>query len=338
MLTVVTGASGFLGGVLVRKLLAEGRHVRCVDLRCGPGLDDLDIEWMPADVLNRSSLTAAFDGAGVVYHLAAVISVTGDPSGRVWATNVDGVANTAKAALATGVERLVHCSSVHAYDLEAVERVTEESPRAILSSLPTYDRSKAAGEATLRKFIDRGLDAVIVNPTGVVGPPDFTGSRMNSVLLALFQGRLPALVAGGFDWVDARDVASTMLAAERNGRCGENYLLPGHRRSIQELAAVAEEVSGQPKPALTVPMWLARMGSPVANVIERQTGNPLLATSEALHALRFSPTVSGAKAQTELGHRPRPIETTVSDVHQWACEQGFLDDTRKRSNQATITR
>ncbi len=329
MLTVVTGASGFLGGALVRTLLEEGRRVRCVDLRRGAGLDGLNVEWVPADLLDESSIAAAFDEAEIVYHLAAMISVTGDPSGRVWATNVDGVRNVAEAALSAGVSRLVHCSSVHAYDLEAVERVTEESPRATAAGLPVYDRSKAAGEAALRQVMNRGLDAVIVNPTGVIGPPDFTRSLMNRVLLAMFQRRLPALVDGGFDWVDVRDVASSMVAAETKGRIGENYLLPGHHRSLRELSAIAEQVSGVPKPAVTVPVWFARAWSPLADVVSRRNGNSLWPTSESLHALRFNPAVSGTKAKTELGHHPRPIEETVRDIHKWAVDHGLLKVARK---------
>ena len=329
MLTVVTGASGFLGGALARTLLAEGRQVRCVDLQRSPGLDGLDVEWMPVDVLNRPSLDVAFRGAGMVYHLAAVISVTGDPTGRVWATNVDGVRNVAEAALSAGVRRFVHCSSVHAYDLEAVDRVTEDSPRATAAGLPVYDRSKAAGEAALQQVIDRGLDAVIVNPTGVVGPYDFAQSRMNRVFLAMFQRRLPALIAGGFDWVDVRDVASSMVAAESEGRNGENYLLPGHHLSLRELGVVAEQVTGVPKPAVTVPMWFARMWSPLADVVSRRSGNPLWYTSESLHALRFNPAVSGAKAEARLGHRPRPIDETVKDIHRWVVDQGLLKVARE---------
>jgi dihydroflavonol-4-reductase len=283
------------------------------------------VEWVPADVLDASSLEASFQGAGTVYHLAAVISVTGDPTGRVWAVNVDGVRNVAETALSAGVRRLVHCSSVHAYDLEAGERaVTETSPRATAAGLPVYDRSKAAGEAALMEVIDRGLDAVTVNPTGVVGPYDFAPSRMGSVFLALFRGRLPALIDGGFDWVDVRDVASSMLAAETQGRRGENYLLPGHHRSLPELAAVAEQVSGAPKPTLTVPMRFARLWSPLADMVSRRTGNPLWYTTESLHALRFDPAVSSAKAETELGHRPRPFDDTVKDIHDWFTGQGLL--------------
>lgn len=325
MLTVVTGASGFLGGALVRALLAEERQVRAVDLRRGPGLAGLDVEWMPADVLDISSLEASFQGAEIVFHLAAVISVTGDPTGQVWAVNVDGPRNVAEAALHAGVHRLVHCSSVHAYDLEAGEhRVTETSPRATAAGLPVYDRSKAAGEAALRQMIDQGLDAVIVNPTGVIGPYDFAPSRMGSVFLALFRRRLPALIDGGFDWVDVRDVASSMLAAETQGRRGENYLLPGHHLSLPELAAVAEQVSGVPKPTFSVPMRFARLWSPLADMVSRRTANPLWYTTESLHALRFDPAVSGAKAQAELGHRPRPFDDTARDIHHWFTDQGLL--------------
>lgn len=320
MVTVVTGASGFLGSVLVRTLLAEGRKVRCVDIHRGPGLADLDVEWIAAGVLNRSSLGAALDSANVVHHLAAVISVTGDPTGRVWETNVDGVRNVAEAAMSAGVDRFVHCSSVHAYDLEAVERVTEDSPRSVSAELPVYDRSKAAGEAELRGAVAGGLEAVIVNPTGVIGPQDFARSRVNAVIMAMFDGTLPALIDGGFDWVDVRDVASSMIAAETKGRVGENYLLPGNHVSLKELSVIAEHVSGEPRPSITLPMWVARMFAPVSNVMGRRSGSPLWYTSDSLHALRFNPTVSGTKALDELGHSPRSVDETVDDMYRWASE------------------
>ena len=325
MVTVVTGASGFLGAVLVRALLADGRQVRAVDIQRGPGLVGLDVEWMPVDVLDTSALQAAFRGAEIVYHLAAVISVTGDPTGRVWAINVGGVRNVAEAALGAGVRRLVHCSSVHAYDLEAGgPEITETSPRATVPGRPVYDRSKAAGEAAMLEVIDRGLDAVIVNPTGVIGPYDFAPSRMGLVFLAMFRRRLPALIDGGFDWVDVRDVVSALVTAEAQGRRGENYLLPGHHLSLPELAAVVENVTGVRKPTFTVPMWFARLWSPLADKVSRRTANPLWYTSESLHALRFHPPVSGAKAGVELGHRPRPVDETVRDIHDWFTEQGLL--------------
>jgi dihydroflavonol-4-reductase len=328
MLTAVTGASGFLGGVLVRALLAEGRAVRAVDLVQGPTLEGLDIDFVAADVLEKTSLETALDGAEVVYHLAAVISVTGDPTGRVWAINVSGARNVAETALAVGARRLVHCSSVHAYDLEAGVEIDEVSARAVEPDLPVYDRSKAAGEAAVRKVIDRGLDAVIVNPTGIIGPYDFAPSRMGQVLLALFEGRLPALIDGGFDWVDVRDVASSMIAAESDGTTGENYLLPGHRQSIRELAAIAEQVSGVPAPRITAPMWLVSLLAPMATVMSRRTGSALWSTTEALHALENSPPISGDKAADVLGHKPRPTQATVASLYDWFVETAALSQPR----------
>jgi dihydroflavonol-4-reductase len=142
----------------------------------------------------------AFEGANVVYHLAGVISVVGPMGGLVESVNVDGTRVVAETALAVGATRLVHCSSVHAYSMAAAGQVIDESsPRSTGGLLPAYDRSKAGGEFEVLRVVDRGLDAVIVNPTGVIGPRDEAPSRMGTVLLALWRRRLPAVVAGGFD-------------------------------------------------------------------------------------------------------------------------------------------
>jgi len=323
VLTVVTGASGHLGANLTRALLERGRGVRAAGRLRRDSLEGLPIQWATADVLDRAALLAAFDGAETVYHLAARISVTGDPDGRVWATNVTGVRNAAEAALASGVRRFVHCSSVHAFDLDrSGGHLDERSPRAERPGLPVYDRSKAAGEQELRKVVERGLDAVVVHPTGVVGPCDFEPSRMGKFFLALRRRRLPALVAGGFDWVDVRDVADALIAAEERGRTGEGYLVSGQWRSLEDLARIATEATGVRAPRLTVPMSVARMWGPVGTVLSRRWDSPLLAGSESLHALRFKGSVSSRKAVDELGHRPRPVEESVRDLYEWFDRRG----------------
>jgi dihydroflavonol-4-reductase len=318
VLTAVTGASGHLGANLTRALLARGHRVRAVGRRRRDSLEGLPIQWATADVLDPAALRAAFDGAETVFHLAARISVTGDPDGRVWATNVAGVRNAAEAALGCGVRRFVHCSSVHAFDLERCGgHVDERSPRAERPGLPVYDRSKAAGEAELRMVVERGLDAVVVHPTGVVGPCDFEPSRMGKFFVALRRRRLPALVAGGFDWVDVRDVADTLIAAGVRGRSGEGYLVSGQWRSLGELAGIAADATGVPPPGLTVPMSVARVWGPVGTMLSRRWDSPLLAGSESLHALRFRGDVSRQKAVDELGHNHRPVEESVRDLYEW---------------------
>ena len=325
MITAVTGASGYIGGTVVRTLLAEGRAVRAIDLHRGPTLEGLDVEYTQTDILDPESLDRAFSNVDVVYHLAAMISVAGEPSDQVWSLNVDGVGNVARAALSKNVRRVVHCSSVHAYDLEAdVTEVTETSPRTLNKSRPVYDRSKAAGEEKLRLAIDDGLDAVIVNPTGVIGPLDFAPSRMGRVFTALFANRLPALLDGGFDWVDVRDVAASLLSAERHGVTAENYILPGHHATLQQLADMAAKASGVQVTAPKVPMWVARAWSPMGNLFGRKSGNPLWYTSDALHALRFSPPVSGRKAAGELTHSARSVQDSVNDIYDWFSRRGDL--------------
>ena len=334
MRAAVTGASGFVGGALVRALLERGDEVRCIDTHRGPALADLPVTFAQADVLEPQSLVSALAGAEVVYHLAAVISVTGDRTGLVRKVNVRGVANVAAASLGSGARRLVHCSSVHAFDLSAPGPVTELGRRATSQRLPPYDRSKAAGEAALREAVQRGLDAVIVNPTGLMGPLDFAPSRIGRLLLAMLRRRLPAVIEGGFDWVDVRDVCDGLLAAERQGRTGENYLLPGHHASLRDLNTLAGEVAGRPSRVPTLPMGFARLFAPVADLAGRWSASPFLYTSDALHALRHSPPVDGTKARDELGHEPRPLATTVRDAFEWFADSGVVAPGPKVSKHA----
>jgi dihydroflavonol-4-reductase len=323
-LAVVTGASGHLGGNLVRALLAAGQRVRAVDLERTPALAGLNVEWCQADLREPSSVAAALAGADVVYHLAAVISLAGDPSGRVWSTNVDGVATMAEMAFQCGVRRMVHCSSVHAFDIELCgASLDETSPRSVRPRLPVYDRSKAAGEAQLRAWMLRGLDAVIVNPTGLIGPYDFRPSRMGQFFLALRRRKLSALVDGAFDWVDVRDVAGALMAACARGRSGESYLVAGHRLSLRELSLLAQRVTGERAPRVVVPMAVARFGARALS-LGGSSGEPSrLLTAEGLHALRSAPAVVSRKAETELGHRARPPEGTVSDLYRWFDQAGY---------------
>jgi dihydroflavonol-4-reductase len=323
---VVTGASGHLGANVVRALVATGEPVRAVDIRPGDALAGIDAEFVRGDVLDPATLKDAFAGAEFVIHLAAKISIAGDPDGSVRRVNVDGVRHVAEAALDAGVRRMVHCSSLHAYDVGGTRGpILENCPRATDSRLPAYDRSKAAGEDELRRVIDRGLDAVILNPSGMFGPIDPEPSRMGRALLAMFKGRMPITVTGGFDWVDVRDVAAAFRSAAEQGRSGENYLIGGHRASFTELARLAAEVSGHRPPRLVAPLRAVQLvaGAAVRLAGPRRAGR-LLLTPESLHALATDPVVDCSKAAVELGYRPRPLAETVADLHASFIAEGRL--------------
>jgi len=306
-----------VGANLVRALLERGDQVRVVDKRKTESLAGLEVEHLQVDVTDRESLNKAFVGADTVFHLAALISIIGDPTGEVHRTNVEGPRNASRAALACGVKRFVHCSSVHAYDLERCwPELTEASERATMDHCPAYDRSKNAGENQVRGAIAEGLDAVIVNPSGIIGPHDYEPSRLGELLIQLRDQKLPVSIRAGFDFVDVRDVVAGMLAAERSGRTGENYILSGHRLSMDELAEVAQRITGVEGPHISMPISIVTGLAPLFLRLTHEGQTPLI-TPESVHALRYSPSICHYHASKELGYLARPFFETIRDTYAW---------------------
>lgn len=317
MTVVVTGASGHIGVNLVRALVGAGRPVRALVHRDGRPLDGLPVERVTGDVRTPATIDRALDGAVTVFHLAARITIGGEPPAEVRAVNVEGTRNVVEACLRRGARRLVHFASIHALSARPAGEVVDEARSPAGPGAPLYDRSKAEGMRAVLEGVGRGLDAVVVMPTAVIGPADLAPSRMGQVLLDLYHGRFPALLDGGFDWVDVRDVVSGALAAERLGARGGRYILSGRWASLEGLAAMVARVEGARPPRLVCPMWLARAGAPLALAWSRLSGTRPLFTPAALHALRNHRRVSHERAARELGWAPRPLEETVADTFEW---------------------
>jgi len=322
---LVTGASGHIGANLVRALLGQGRRVRVLVHRNTAAVDGLPVEVVRADLLDAVCVLGACSGAGSVFHLAGKVSAGWESPEEVHAINVIGTRNVVDGCLAAGVKRLLHFSSIQAlsgkdYVDEACDLVAPDD-----RSRGAYDRAKAEAERLVRSAAERGLCAIVLNPTAVLGPFDFQRSPMGEVLLALGRGKLPALVAGGScDFVDVRDVATAALAAERNGRGGERYILSGTRVSLVELARTWASVTGRPAPRWAVPMGLARLAAPIAPAWARWRGQRPLFTSESLRVLRTQPPASQRKAKADLGFRPRSLDETLRDTCAWMKTQGWL--------------
>ncbi|MCS6912817.1 MAG: NAD-dependent epimerase/dehydratase family protein [Myxococcales bacterium] len=323
MTVVVTGASGHIGANLCRALLGQGQRVRALIHTDSRGVAGLPLEQVRGDVLDPESLRRAFVGAEVVYHLAAHIGLLPTQERIMRAVHVDGTRHVVEACRAVGVRRLVHVSSVHALSQQPLSEPLDEERAPAGAEAPAYDRTKAEGEAVVRDAVAQGLDAVIVNPTGVIGPNDFRPSHMGQVLLDLRRGRLPALVAGGFNWVDARDVAEGIIQAAARGRTGQRYLLGGHWRSMRELARASAAITGAAAPRLEVPMGLARLAAPPVELISRVLGRRPLLTRDALRALQGNRQVRYERAARELGYAPRPFEQTLADTYSWFDSMGW---------------
>jgi dihydroflavonol-4-reductase len=325
MITVVTGASGHVGVNLVRELVSRGRNVRVLVNNSTIGLENLPIELCNGDISDVDSLCRAFEGAEVVYHLAAHISLLMNDWSRCSAINVNGPRNVAEACFRKGVRRLVHFSSIHSLCTDPLDTAVNEL-RPLVDSLkmPPYDRSKAAGEKVIRQAIEAGLNAVILRPTGIIGPYDHRPSHFGQALILMASGKLPALLDGGFDWVDVRDVAKYAIRAEETAPPGSDYLLSGHWLSVKDLARTAAEIAGTTCPRFVCPTGLARLCAPVVTATAQLVGARPIFTTAMLNALAGNRRVSHDKATAELGYQPRPLLDTITDTITWFRDNGFL--------------
>ncbi|MAE69319.1 MAG: NAD-dependent epimerase [Gemmatimonadetes bacterium] len=315
MLAVVTGAEGFLGCNLVRELLGRGIPTRAMVFAGTEAIDGLDLEVVRGDVLDSASLESAFDGAELIFHCAAVVSIAGNQGGLVERINIGGVRNVVRAAMARSVKRLVHVSSVHSLVPDPDDEPIDEG-RALVHGTQhsAYALSKAAGEREVLAGVEAGLDAVIVNPSGLFGPNDFGPSLFGRTLLWLRQGKLPALIDGAYNFVDARDVATSAVDASERGRRGERYLLGGHVSSVLDLSNAVAELTGGRGARLAVPRWVALATAPAVEWLSARIGVEPIYTSEAVRILGDNPRISLEKSRAELGHDPRPMQETIRDT------------------------
>jgi dihydroflavonol-4-reductase len=325
MTTLVTGASGHVGANLVRSLIAQGRDVRVLIHHNSHALEGLDVERVYGDVCSTNSLSPAFSGVDIVYHLAARVSIEMNCGPELNEINVIGTRNIVAASLKHNIRRLVHFSSIDAIEQKPVHvPVNELSPLAKGKHHSPYDRSKASGEREVMAGIDQGLDAVIINPTAIIGPHDYQPSHQGQMLVSLAHKKLPALVNGGFDWVDARDVVYGAMQAEKLAPRGSRYILGGHWASLVEIAGMVEKVTGIAAPAFICPQWLASLGAPLVATLDHLRGCRPLYTKASMMAIKSNHLIRHAKATEELQYHPRPIEKTINDTLKWFADWGKL--------------
>jgi dihydroflavonol-4-reductase len=312
---IVTGSAGHLGNLLVRRLHAEGRPVIAWVREKRSSLAGLGCPVVEVDLRDAAAVRAAMprEVEGVV-HLAARISLESRHAQELLATNLRGTEHVLTACKASGA-RLIHLSSIHAYDPSPIDAAVDEA-RA-LATAPrhfAYDRSKALAEAAVRAH---GLDALILNPTAMIGPEDHGPSEMGRFVERLLRRRMPGLVAADFDWVDARDVAEQIARLTREGPRRGRYILSGERRSLPELAQAICALGGVSAPRMVSPLWLAKLTAPFAVLWARLTRSIPLYTPASLATLGHYKRVDGGLARRELGWRPRPLDQTIADTVAW---------------------
>jgi dihydroflavonol-4-reductase len=261
----------------------------------------------------------------VVYHLASVISIDGDRRGVVHGINETGTKFVVKACIKSDVRRLVHFSSIHALEQFPLHSVLDESRPLVGPNGTSYDRSKAEAERIVLNGMQSGLEVVIISPTGIIGPHDYKPSLMGRGIMAMYHGKLPALVEGGFDWVDVRDVVQAALQICEKGVAGERYLLSGHWVSVEKLAKQISQLSGNSSPRFIVPYWMASLGLPILRILGRLSDLNTLFTKESLATLaKANRNISHQKASDLFGYKPRALQKTLEDTFDWYNEAGML--------------
>lgn len=321
-LYLITGASGHIGTVLIAALLKKGAFIRALTLYGQKDALPKEVEKIEGDVTVPDSLAEFFDTKGydavTLIHLAARISVATKADPSVWNTNVQGTRNVMQMALQNHIDRAIYVSSVHAIPEKPFPEIITEtevfSPELVRGQ---YAKSKAAATKIVMDLAEEGLNVSVVHPSGVIGPGDLQ-RRNHSVLLLhdMAKGSLPFAVKGGYDFVDARDVAEGILQCEERGRPGECYILSGRYASILDLYNMVRKMQGRkPKRAL-LPYPVAKIASGIAEKLSLwlRPGEAPLLTPYSVDALYSNSRFSHEKASRELGYAPRPLKDTVRDT------------------------
>ena len=325
-LYLVTGAKGHLGNTIVRKLKSQGEWVRGLALAgdSSKALQQLDVEVFEGDIRDPKSIEPAFQTKEpcerIVIHTAGIVSIASKFQQKVYDVNVTGTANIIALCRKYQVKRLVYTSSVHAIPAPKGAEIREVSHFDPEQVEGLYAKTKAQAAQLVLDAAKTGLDAVVVHPSGIIGPYDFGHGHLTQLIMDYLDHRLVACVNGGYDFVDVRDVADGILSAAQRGTAGACYILSGHFCSIPALLKTLSKLSGRTPVKTVLPTWLAKATAPLAEWYYKLRRQPPLYTKYSLFTLDSNANFSNQKARRELGYQPRPLTQTLADTVKWLEE------------------
>lgn len=322
----VTGATGFLGLNLVEQLLAADWHVTALrreKLR-HRDLDRYPVTQVTGDLLDPDSLDAAVPkDCDAVFHTAAMTSVWRKQAPIQNQINIDGTESLVDAALKNGAKRFIHTSTWNVYDWSS-GAITEDTPKTAGSSWINYNRSKFEAEEVIRRAVtERGLDAVILNPSHIVGR--FDRQNWAQLIMMAAIGKLPGVPPGSGSFAHGQAVARAHIAAVDKGRTGENYLLGGPDATFLEFVQTVADMARQNKrPRRTVPAPIMRLMGKVEGLISAATAKPPQITPEAVAMVTARVRIASTRAIDELGYEPSTLHTAISDAYDWMLREKMI--------------
>lgn len=326
MRVLVTGGTGFLGTNVVAECLAAGHEVRAMGL---PGDETKWVAALGAEVIT-GDVTDPGCVARAVADVAAVIHVAGDTSfwkkrfARQRRTNVEGPRVVMEAALAAGITRVVHTSTVDALGYNPAGLADETwADYNYAGTGYNYADTKRAGEQVALGFVDRGLEVVVISPGSMIGPYDHT-LQFGRLFMDVKTGKVPGIPCGGAPWAHVTEVAKAHVAALARGRPGERYICGGVNATYEAVFAEIASAVGVAPPSRVLPKWVLVTYGRLSQFLSRFTGrHPEMNPGQARYMSVF-PKYDSAKATRELGFQCRPLAEMVADAHAWYVRHGFL--------------
>ena len=315
----VTGASGFVGGAVVRLLASQGRPVRAF-VRPTSRRDNIpaSVEIAEGDMTDADSVRKAMAGAQFVFHVAANYRLwTPDPN-RLQRENVEGARVVMQEALRAGVERVVHTSSVATLAPDGVGLCDETRRLDPEKAFGAYKRSKIFCEQLIDAMVaDHRLPAVIVNPSAPLGPGDLKPTPTGRIIQEAARGRIPAVVDTGLDVVHVDDVAMGHLAALERGAIGERYILGGDNIQLLTILSEVARLVGRPPPRMKLPRAPLYPLAFCNELLARITGREPLLNIDSLRLSATRMFFDDRKARRELGYSSRPCGEAIADAVRW---------------------
>ncbi len=323
----VTGASGHLGLHIVLALERQGYSTKALYHTAIPKIETKKTEWVNGDVTQSGSIDKLIDGCQVVIHAAGLVQLQNTSRGLVLETNVLGTQNLIDHCLISGRNiRFIHISSTSAVSpFPRHEKMSEDRPYLKTSDY-AYAWSKSLSEQLVVKAThENDLDAVIFRPSALLGPLDFKPSIFGSAMLKFLKNEIPAVTTGGYNFIDIRDAAQTIVNSIELGKRGSIYNLGGEYRTMREMNQLLAEISGCRVPNLIVPTSILYLFEPLIRFLYSSQDKDTPFTKENLFFVRNSPTqLDSSKAISELGHKKRPLQETIQDTVEWFKEKNMI--------------